>query len=94
MGSVMMGYQSGYSPLVDEWAPGEVPHSQGRGDDFPTCLAEALDILADRAKRHGLVEVVHLLEVAALATRDSASLPADRTCQPERESARMPCSPA
>jgi hypothetical protein len=90
----MMGYESGSSPLADEWASGEVPRAQGHDDDFPTCLAEALDILADRAKRHGLVEVMHLIEVAALATRDSALLPADRTCQPERESACMPCSPA
>jgi len=42
------------------------------GDEFPTCLAEAIDILVDRAMQHGLVEVAHLLEVAALAARDFA----------------------
>lgn len=69
--------------------PGLVP-----GDDFPTCLAEAIDILVDRAMRHGLVEVAHLLEVAALAARDSAPSPADRPCQPEHKRDGPPSSPA
>ena len=65
--------------------PGHQPgHDPKQGDNFPACLAEALDILVDRATRHGLVEVAHLLEVAALAARDAAALSADRPCQPER----------
>jgi len=64
------------------------------GDDFPTCLAEALDILVDRARRHGLVEVAHLLEVAALAARDSAPALVDRSYQPERDRDGTPSSPA
>jgi len=60
-------------------------HDPGQGDDFPVCLAEALDILVNRAMRHGLAEVAHLLEVAALAARDAAASPVDRPCQPERE---------
>jgi hypothetical protein len=78
----------------------EVPENQSipnngakQGDDFPTCMAEALDILRERAMRHGLVEVAHLLEVAALAARDAVSVPADRPCQPARNSGDMPPTP-
>lgn len=72
-------------PGFDAKAQAEDPHLPEDGDDFPTCLAEALDILVDRATRHGLVEVSHLLEVAALAARDAAAAPAGHRCQPERQ---------
>jgi len=82
-GSCRPGHDSGQSPGHDsEHDPG---HDPGQGDDFPVCLAEALDILVNRAMRHGLAEVAHLLEVAALAARDAAASPVDRPCQPERE---------
>ena len=63
-------------------------------DDFPTCLAEALDILVDRAARHGLVEVAHLLEVAALAARDAAASMTGQPCPPESKGDCFPCTPA
>lgn len=55
----------------------------GRGDDFPIYLAEAIEILVDRAMRHGLIEVAHLLGVAALAARDPADSMVDQPHQPE-----------
>ncbi len=64
----------------------ESGHNSGPREDFPTCMAEALDILVERAMRHGLVEVAHLLEVAALAARDAAPPSIDQPCQAERKS--------
>ncbi len=83
-------------PLPEFGAKGEPPGPCGPepGDDFPTCLAEALDILVDRAMRHGLVEVAHLLEVAALAARDSAPPPVDQQCEPAHKRDEAPSSPA
>ncbi len=83
-------------PLPEYGAKGEAadPCLPESGDDFPTCLAEALDILVDRAMRHGLVEVAHLLEVAALAARDAAVTPVEPHCQPEHKHGGVPSSPA
>ena len=72
----------GSDPNGDPAAPCQPEHGPPESDDFPACLAEALDILADRAKRHGLVEVAHFLEVAVLAARDAAAVQADRPCLP------------
>ena len=66
-----------------EWEVNSQHEARG-GDAFPIHLAEAIDILVDRAMRHGLTEVAHLLGVAALAARDSADPQADRPCVPER----------
>jgi hypothetical protein len=73
----MKGLDLGSAPTVGEPGPGAAPPGPAPGDDFPACLAEAIEILADRARRHGLVEVVHLLDVAAMAARDVAAEPAD-----------------
>lgn len=71
----------------------QLGHDSGQGDDVPTCMAEAVDILVERAMRHGLVEVAHLLEVAALAARDVAASPTDRPCQSEHTSNDAPSTP-
>ena len=80
----------GSDPNGDPDAPCQLEHEPPESDDFPACLAEALDILADRAKRHGLVEVAHFLEVAVLAARDAAAVQADRPCQPKRKREEAP----
>jgi len=80
----------GLDPKGDSDGSCRPGHDSGQGDDFPACLAEALDILVNRAMRHGLVEVAHLLEVAALAARDAAASPVDRPCQPERKRDNIP----
>ena len=76
MVSAMKGLDLRRSPSMGEWGLGEVTHALAPDDDFPTCLADAIEILADRARRHGLVEVVHLLGVAAMAARDVTAEPA------------------
>ncbi|MHA1599563.1 MAG: hypothetical protein ACTSW2_01960 [Alphaproteobacteria bacterium] len=59
-------------PRFDAEWEGDSQREEKRGDAFPIHLAEAIDILVDRAMRHGLTEVAHLLGVAALAARDPA----------------------
>ncbi|MFQ6017632.1 MAG: hypothetical protein ACE5KF_05500 [Kiloniellaceae bacterium] len=41
-------------------------------DSFAAALAEALDLLAERARRHGLGEAAHFLDTAALSARQAA----------------------
>lgn len=72
----------------------QAPHAAAPADDFSTCMAEALDILVDRARRHGLVEVAHLLEVAALAARDGAKPLPTGNGRPVPERDCFPASPA
>ncbi|HEX9789405.1 MAG TPA: hypothetical protein VGA60_01985 [Kiloniellales bacterium] len=67
----MKGLDPGTAPIGGAPGTAALP-GQATGDYFPARLAEAIDILADRARRHGLVEVVHLLDVAAMAARDVA----------------------
>ena len=85
---------SGFGATGDPDGPCRPEHGPEHGDDFPSCLAEALDILVDRAMRHGLVEVAHLLEVAALAARDAAASPVGQPGQPERKRDCVPSAPA
>jgi len=81
----MTGLGSGPLPSRVGSDTGPALDQQRPDDDFSACLAEALDILADRARRHGLVEVVHLLEVAALAARELAAPPIEGHCQAKRK---------
>lgn len=81
-------------PRSSAKSPIRAPHAAAPADDFPTCMAEALDILVDRAKRHGLLEVAHLLEVAALAARETAKSPPNGSRRPTPERDCFPSSPA
>lgn len=74
----MKGLDPGTSPIGGTPGPATAPPEPTLpeptpGEDYPARLAEAIDILSERARRHGLVEVVHLLDVAAMAARDVAA---------------------